>query len=104
MEAPQSLFYGCGGVHLKVDCCRVIGAGPNLKSSWLPLRPTKKGEILEEAGLHFVGNRSSYHLIGLNPFDLIGVNEFDVLFHETLCSLRLVTSNFTPQSSFQPEF
>ena len=29
-KAPPSLFYGRGGVHLKIDYCRVIGAGPNL--------------------------------------------------------------------------
>ena len=96
---PQSLFYECGGVHLKIDCCRVIGAGAQSHSSLLPLRFTKKGRIWEEAQLRFVGNPSFYNLIGLNPFDLIGVNEFDVSlqrFHETACSVRLVTTNLTP--------
>ena len=31
--APQSLFYGRGGVHLKINCCRVIGVGSNLNPS-----------------------------------------------------------------------
>ena len=79
--------------------------GAQSHSSWLPLRLTKKGRIWEEARLHFVGNPAFYNLIGLNPFDLIGVNAFDVLldahpFHETVCSVRLVTSNFPPTIIF----
>ena len=29
--APQSFFYGRGGVRLEIDRCRVIGAGSHLK-------------------------------------------------------------------------
>ena len=72
--APQSFFYGRGGVRLEIDRCRVIGAGSHLKQPdyhcWVPT--SKKVKIWEEAWLRFPEVASSYHLIGLNPFDLIG--------------------------------
>ena len=35
--APQSFFYGRGGVRLKIDRCRVIGGGIPSQTTRLPL-------------------------------------------------------------------
>ena len=108
-EHLNPFFMSVGAPTSKSTVVVLLGRGAQSHSSLLPLRFTKKGRIWEEAQLRFVGNPSFYNLIGSNPFDLIAVNEFDVLFpaqpfHETLCSLSLVTSNFPQQSSFQAGF